>query len=899
MELNTSYNATGLSPVNYYYWRVIPMSGAIRGTPSETRVFRVKPLFTPYVNTPVNMAIITDNNVTFDWVSVPDATGYQFQVGTSIEFSTLLHDINLSGTTQILNLADGNTYFWRVRATHTNGALSEWSYGRQFTVNPLPAPNLVTPTDMTSSPTPAKTFTWDSVAEATAYQIQISPSPDFAPTVVDTIIATTNHNHIFTSANTYYWRVRAIKGTSNGYWSGVRQITIEAPAIPNLVTPINGLNTIYPNTTFTWDAVANATSYQIQISTTSNFNTTIQDQTITITSHTYVPMVGTYYWRVRAQVDTLNGDWSDVRVLFIEPMPAPVIIAPLHMTTVYDPAVNFSWEAVTDATEYDLQISTDGAFGTIIHSQTITTTHYDYVLPMSDIYYWRVRGKNSIVTGEWSNGNQLAYPLPGPNLTAPEDMFTTSESEATFTWDTVGSETQYRIQISFDSQFNIIQFNQLVTGTSHTQAFTAPNTYYWRVRVANNGDWSVIRQLTINAPPTPNLTAPVDMATISTRAVTFTWDTIVGATNYRIQISTNNTFTAIVSDQTLTTTMHTDMPTANQTYYWRVQPHINTLIGDWSPIYQFTTQIPPSPAPNLIAPADMDSATSFPHVFSWDVVADVTQYQFQITDNPTFETIIMDYPTTATSQLHTFTGPGTYYWRVRGNYHSINGEWSVVHRFVVNLLPPPTLIAPLGTILTQTAVFSWDALPNATDYQLEVTLNSNFSNTILLRTIVAPLTTYEHTFPAEGVYYWRLRAINSGVAGHWSNGQFTITQPPPIEQTPNEQDLFNATQNNLPDAFQFAIMDVQPEGIMTTLQFDDGAVANVMVNLNVNNGLIIIALSDMVIQGGGTPTQRDILYEDVPLLMIAVLDDLLPEDYVSIESLTLTDTGMNITVIVP
>lgn len=191
--------------------------------------------------------------------------------------------------------------------------------------------------------------------------------------------------------------------------------------------------------------------------------------------------------------------------------------------------------------------------------------------------------------------------------------------------------------------------------------------------------------------------------------------------------------------------------------------------------------------------------------------------------------------------------------------------------------------------------FSWDAVTEATEYELQISTDGIFGTIIHTQTITT--TSYNYTLPASDVYYWRVRGVHNGIAGDWSvGGQFTL-QLNIVPQEANEQDLFNTMMPNLTDAFQFVIMDARPDGVMTTLQFTDGAVADVMVNLTVDNGLILITLSDIAIQGGGTQAQLDTLYQDIPVMMMATLDDLLPEDYIRIESLTITDVGMSIEVI--
>ncbi|MCL4256852.1 MAG: hypothetical protein KJ043_24045, partial [Anaerolineae bacterium] len=327
------------------------------------------------------------------------------------------------------------------------------------------------------------------------------------------------------------------------------------------------------------------------------------------------------------------------RLLTITPLPAPVILAPIHMTDVTDPNVTFSWDAVTEATEYELQISTDGIFGTIIHTQTITTTSYNYTLPASDVYYWRVRAKNSLITGLWTSPQQLTYLLSTPNLLLPDDMTTLASSDVTLTWDSVAGALEYRIQISRDSAFTMILFDGAVGTTSHTQAFIYANTYYWRVQ-AIYSDWSAVRQFTIQAPVAPNLIAPLDMTTTPIADVNFSWDAVTDATEYHIQIGSDSDFIYSVYSYVVTTTSYAYTMPSFGTYYWRIRAKQNTLWGDWSAVRQFT--IEELSVPILTAPVDMTTTDNPNLLFTWDVVASATSYQIQIATDSGFTGVVYD-----------------------------------------------------------------------------------------------------------------------------------------------------------------------------------------------------------------------------------------------------------------
>jgi hypothetical protein len=285
--------------------------------------------------------------------------------------------------------------------------------------------------------------------------------------------------------------------------------------------------------------------------------------------------------------------------------------------------------------------------------------------------------------------------------------------------------------------------------------------------------------------------------------------------------------------------------------------------------------------------------------FSWDVLPDVAQYQIQISTDSAFGTFVANETRTETSYTPTFTEAGIYYWRVRGQNGNLDGAWTT-YQFTIQKLPAPTLLTPAdGYVTTEASLLhAWIPMDGATSYTMQIADNPDFLGETNFINHVA--SEWNLNIVGLTVAYWRVAARKGTIRGEWSEARQLIRQlPGVIEQEASEQTLFNAMMPNLTDSFQFAIMDARPGGVLTTLQFTDGTVADVMVNITLDNGLIVITLADIAIQGGGTQAQLDMLYQDVPIMMMATLDDLLPDDYVSIESLTITDVGMSITAITP
>ncbi|MGQ9644681.1 MAG: LamG-like jellyroll fold domain-containing protein, partial [Ignavibacterium sp.] len=88
----------------------------------------------------------------------------------------------------------------------------------------------------------------------------------------------------------------------------------------------------------------------------------------------------------------------------------------------------------------------------------------------------------------------------------------------------------------------------------------------------------------------PNLVFPANNSTINTLTPVMDWDSLLTATNYLLQISTDSLFSAIIlsqfSDQS-SYTINTGDLNANVDYYWRVRTNNDGGVGPWSEINRF------------------------------------------------------------------------------------------------------------------------------------------------------------------------------------------------------------------------------------------------------------------------------------------------------------------------
>jgi subtilisin family serine protease len=185
------------------------------------------------------------------------------------------------------------------------------------------APTLSSPTNGATNVSVPPTLSWSASSGATSYAVQVATSSSFTTIVYSASgLTTTSTSATGLSASTiYYWRVNATNSAGTSDWSSVYSFTTasssgSAPAAPTLSSPSNGATNVSTSPTLSWSASTGATSYRLQVSTSSTFSTLTKDVSgITLTSQqvTGLSRNSRYYWRVNATNAYGTSDWSSVR----------------------------------------------------------------------------------------------------------------------------------------------------------------------------------------------------------------------------------------------------------------------------------------------------------------------------------------------------------------------------------------------------------------------------------------------------------------------------------------------------------------------------------------------------------------------------------------------------------
>ncbi|EJF08051.1 fibronectin type III domain-containing protein, partial [Pontibacter sp. BAB1700] len=134
---------------------------------------------------------------------------------------------------------------------------------------------------MSTSPT----LQWQAAEGADSYQVQVATTSDFSTTLINqsNVQAPSLEAGNLSSSTSYYWRVRAANQAGNSAWSATWSFVTESapislPSTPVLSSPANNANNVSTSPTLQWQVAEGADSYQVQVATTSDFSTTLINQ---------------------------------------------------------------------------------------------------------------------------------------------------------------------------------------------------------------------------------------------------------------------------------------------------------------------------------------------------------------------------------------------------------------------------------------------------------------------------------------------------------------------------------------------------------------------------------------------------------------------------------------------
>ncbi|MHC4663128.1 MAG: phage tail protein [Planctomycetota bacterium] len=259
------------------------------------------------------------------------------------------------------------------------------------------------------------TLTWDTVADATTYEVYFGITNSPIPSVSNQASVNYTPTGPLAADTTFYWRIDTVNdfGTTPGTEWWFR--TGAAPGAVTNLSPPDGNTSFLLNDDIFWNSVADATSYDVYFGTVTSPPFAVNQ-----TGNTYDPGLlsvdTTYYWRidaVNAYGTTPGTEW------WFRTGAAPGLATnpdPTDGNSSVSLNPTLTWDAVADATTYAVYFGNSNSPVPYVADQTGTSYVPPGPLNYDTTYYWRIDTINDFgnTTGtEWSFKTIIFTPASG------------------------------------------------------------------------------------------------------------------------------------------------------------------------------------------------------------------------------------------------------------------------------------------------------------------------------------------------------------------------------------------------------------------------------------------------------------------------------------------------------
>jgi hypothetical protein len=765
-------------------------------------------LTAPTLQSPSNGASFARFDAFLSCTSVAGAKGYQFDFDTVPTFNSINHkrDTNTYSYLYSPTLRLNRTYYWRARA-YAPGDTSAWSGNYSFsTINGTTA--LLQPANNSTGAIVNFYASATGSLPTITYQFELDTAANLSSSKKKIIIKSISYfddSILFNFGKTVYWRARSCNNLGDTItWSSIYKYTfhqlpaLNASTITQLVNPM-----MFPNWTN-----AGLSSIQLQADTNTSFNTSrLIERFISpgIIQDTLKNMLfgKDYFYRIRAVYKGKVSAWS-----FIAPIRVYVngnITSPTNGSTVGALTPSFSWR-ILNGTQCQFQLFDDSP-GTIVLTDTITNLfsyNYKNELKLNKWYNYRIRYLHALDTAAWLQANfkiysgqvNLGSPVFNstnvsvrPRFNFRKQTWATNHIMEIDTGSTFGaSPSSYFIRIDsfkYDGSF----YHYLDTSIAYNQK------YVWRVYAIKDLDTAqatvsnfttAIRPLNYFPPNNYIGTGPSTNGLVTG---------ISGSQFIQWELDSSITFASPIklsgqdlhipddfTPQYVAVNFPSDLRFKTK-YFWRTRC-INPIdTSDWSNPFNFLT----TQDVWLTSPTNNSTNVAINPKLEWGIQGSVSELRFQYqlgTDSNFTTTTIVTLPVNTSPNATVTCLYGTqYYWRARAFHTKDTSGWSVFYTFKT-INPPsigtPVLISPANAALdvpVATVTLSWNFLPNALTYDIEVATDQLFTSIAAQGNTINNAILFSGTQPKTR-YFWRVRGRINEIIGAWSTLRWFETAPP-------------------------------------------------------------------------------------------------------------------------
>ncbi len=275
-----------------------------------------------------------------------------------------------------------------------------------------------------------------------------------------------------------------------------------------------------------WSEVENAEFYRVQRLDGTVWRTVGQTKNLSYGVKSVVSGE-TYTYRVLAGDESSYGPASASASATYSAVPKNV------KATAENKRATLTWNKVTNASEYRVQMLKNGVWSTV--GTPAANTLVVKNLTNGTKYSFRVLAKSG---GVWSIASAVVTATPNP---IPTNVSAAAGNKSiTLTWDKLNEASEYRVQMLKNNAWTTIA---LPTANTYTvKNLTNGTTYSFKVLANVDGKWSA-SSVVVTAKP--DLIPANFRAVVAGKSITLRWTALSGATRYRIQRLSDSTWSTI------------------------------------------------------------------------------------------------------------------------------------------------------------------------------------------------------------------------------------------------------------------------------------------------------------------------------------------------------------------
>jgi uncharacterized lipoprotein YddW (UPF0748 family) len=314
-----------------------------------------------------------------------------------------------------------------------------------------------------------------------------------------------------------------------------------------------------------------------------------------------------------------------------------------------------TWESDFPDPQYQLQISTNASFSTIVHT-TEWNNSTAFAIGNAELageteHHWRIRAKNGAM-GPYSGARNFKTGYPKiPVLLNPDNLQQDVSTRPTIQWNASQACETVKVQVSQQSNFNTIIAEELFDATTGSGKLTTELNkdawYYIRISGLNSygeSRFTEFNTFKTSAGEIPEVTLllPANLSLVASYDK-LKWESSVtsGSLTFEIQVALDAEFNSVMfnygwisEDELMIEDLQLE---GRRTYYWKVRAKSQFGTGEYSQVRVFETGYPTRP--QITSPGNLSEGNSAKTEIIWEADTDTDSVYTELSTDGFFSEI--------------------------------------------------------------------------------------------------------------------------------------------------------------------------------------------------------------------------------------------------------------------